>query len=185
MISACTRALLLCALIIVGSLRASAQITSIQTADVQSYFAADSESLFTSQQSDPGGLVPWTTSGPGPYTITGPSGMPTIPVNPPVPAVLAPSNSFATSPYSSQFTDLPTATFGKSVIWANAPGGVNVADGHAVVNMRLENPTTTYAFHQMNFSLDYVATAAGSAARRRFSCRARPPARVRTPSLAA
>lgn len=148
-----------CGLLLVSSLEVSAQTVTIQAADVQSYFAANSESFVSSQQSDPAGLAPWPTSGFGPYPITGPSGVPTIPFNPPVPAALAPSNSFATGPWTSLFADLPTSTLSKSVIWANSPPSPNVADGHAVVNMRLENPTTTYAFHQMNFALDYVANA--------------------------
>lgn len=139
---------------------ARAQTVSIQTADVQSYFAANSESLPTSQQSDPVGLAPWAPpSGFGPYTITGPAGVPPLPSVPPVPAALGPANSFAVAPWTSLFADLPTNTLSKSVIWANAPPGTNVADGHVGVNMRLENPTTTYAFHQMNFSVDYVANA--------------------------
>ncbi len=138
---------------------ARAQTVSIQAADVQSYFAANSETLATSQQSDPPGLNPWPTSGFGLYTITGPTGVPAVPTLPPAPASLGPANSFAVAPWTSQFADLPTNTLSKSVIWANAPPGTNVADGHVGVNMRLENPTTTYAFHQMNFSVDYVATA--------------------------
>lgn len=136
-----------------------AQTVSIQSADVQSYFAADSETFPTSQQSDPLGLNPWPLSGVGPYTIAGPVGVPALPIVPPVPAALGPANSFAVAPWTSQFADLPTNTLSKSVIWANAPPGTNVADGHVGVNMRLENPTTTYAFHQMNFSVDYVANA--------------------------
>lgn len=136
-----------------------AQTVSIQAADVQSYFAADSETFATSQQSDPPGLNPWPTSGFGLYTITGPTGVPALPIVPPVPAALGPANSFAVVPSTSLFADLPTNTLSKSVIWANAPPGTNVADGHVGVNMRLENPTTTYAFHQMNFSVDYVANA--------------------------
>lgn len=112
-----------CGILLLLSLDTSAETLSIQSADVQSYFAADSKTFLTSQRSDPVVLAPWPTSGVGPYGILGPLGVPTTPTVPPAPANLGPANSFAISPVTSLFLDVPTNTTSKSVVMANAAPG--------------------------------------------------------------
>jgi hypothetical protein len=138
---------------------ATAQISAIQNADVQSYFAGNSESLPSSQQSDPVPLAPWGgTAGFGTYPLSGPANVPVIAPQPLFPATLGPANGFAPAGWSSTFSDPPTGTVSQSNIIANPPGGANVADGNAQIDFLLNNPTTTYAYHQVSFSLDYLAT---------------------------
>jgi hypothetical protein len=138
----------------------SAQINAIQNADVKNYFAANSENLVTSQQADPIAIPLWGGSaGLGPYPITGPSNVPAVTPLPVFPGTLTPANSFSGGTYSTTFADIPTGTVSTSWITANAPGGFNVADGNAQIDFFLANPTTTYAYQQVNFSLDYLALA--------------------------
>ncbi len=147
------------AVIVSFSLRGlHAQINSIVNADVQSYFAANSEAP-GSQQSDPLALAPWGGSaGFGPYPATGPGNVPSGLTLPFFPFTMPASNSFASGPYSSGFFDIPTTTTSLSTITANAPGGSNVADGNVQVNFTMVNPSLTYSYHQLNFELDYLST---------------------------
>ncbi len=140
----------------VGGATASGAILSITNANVQNYFGAMSDTI---QLGDPAVLAPWTAGANGPYPITGAASVPAPPSSPLWPGTLPSSTSFTGGPYSSVLNDLPSSTLSQGTITANAPGGSNVVDGNVIVNMDLfnPNPSPNFAYHQMNFEVDYLA----------------------------
>ena len=140
--------------LIVGGSTASGAILSITNANVQNYFGAVSDTV---QLGDPAALAPWTVGAAGPYPVTGAASVPAPPAAPLWSGVLPNSNSFTGGAYSSVLNDLPSSTLSQGTISASAPGGGNVVNGNVIVNMDLFNPNTTFAYHQMNFEVDYLA----------------------------
>lgn len=138
--------------VVLAAGRGSAQVTSLLDAQVQSVFVSQSDSF---QDSDPIGIPPLPPSGFGPYGLGGPLGLPAAPT-PQVPVGVTPANPFLTGPFTSTFTDGATApTKGQTWIDTGPLSGTNVVDANILMDLRLTNPTTLYAYVGMVFGANF------------------------------
>ncbi len=145
------------------------QINSIISSDVEGFFGTQSDAY----QASEGPITPtWATSGPGPYPITGPAGVPALYAGFPNPVDPVVQNISYATPFGHAHAFAPDIQgTSASYLIDGGYGGTALFTRDAFVTLgtgglRLSQPAsaTGYAYEQVNFAMAYGVGTAGIAA---------------------